>query len=423
MDIVVHKSKLEGVIKIPPSKSESHRFIINSCLAKGINEVKNIVYSEDIKATIQGLENLGAKIEKKENSLIIDGMPLKVKNNYINCNESGSTIRFLIPIGASTGESITFDGNKGLKKRPLGVYKKAFEEKGIEWNALGDDELPVKVNKKLVSGTYKIDGNISSQFITGLIYGLTLVEGKSTIKITSELESKPYIDLTIQCLKYFGVNIKNNEYRSFEIEKSKYVNKNVEVEGDYSQLAFWGLAGLLNGNIYVKGFKPHIKSSQGDKKIISVLKNFGVKIQEKEDGYIFFKSITKGIDIDIRDTPDIGPIICCIGAVSEGITIVRGIKRLRIKECDRVYAVVTELKKLGCNIVDKIDYIEIQGSVLIGGCELETYNDHRMAMALTILSSSLKTSSIIKNISCINKSYPKFLEDFTKLKGNYSFKQ
>ncbi len=419
MDITVNKSELNGEIIIPPSKSMSHRQIISGSLSKGISKISNIVYSEDINATIDAMESLNIRIKKEKDCVIVGHDSIEVKKNYINCNESGSTIRFLIPIAVavSKNETIKFDGKEGLRKRPLQIYEDEFVKKGISWNC-SNDNLPVEIKGELKSGIYKIRGDVSSQFITGLLYGLSLVEGKSKIEIIGDLKSKGYVDLTIKSMLDFGVKVINNNYKSFEIEKSEYKPCDVIVEGDYSQLAFYGLAGVLGKEITVKGFNDKEKSLQGDKEIIKMLKKFGVKIEEFKDGYKFYKSETKGIEVDVSDVPDLAPVLCCVGAISTGVTIIKGIERLKIKECDRGMAIVTELSKLGCNIKHKGSYIEIVGSKLIGNVTLNSYNDHRIAMALTILGSSIGNIKI-KNIESINKSYPEFLNDFKKIKGDF----
>ncbi len=416
MNVTINSSKLKGQIKIPPSKSVAHRSIISGALSNGKSIIKNIDYSKDIISTIEALTCLGVNITKKENAVEIVSNKLYLKKDYINCNESGSTLRFLIPIALTLGKSVTFDGENFLKQRPLYPYFKIFEKSNIFFEI--NNKLPLYLKGQLKSGSYVIQGDVSSQFITGLLFALPLV-GDSEVHVLN-CQSKGYIDITIDVLKDFGVNVINNNYETFYIKKSSYIPRTYEVEGDYSQIAFFALGGIIGEEITVTGL--NLNSKQGDKNIINVLNTLGVKYKTNKDGYTFYNSSLKGdYEINIQNMPDFGPVLFCIGTVIKGTLKIKGIERLKIKECDRVLAMVTELKKLGANIENKNDYVIIKGGKpLKSNVTLNGWNDHRVVMSLAVLCSTLNNTTITDATS-VNKSYPKFFEDFNKIGGKTIF--
>ncbi len=417
MNVLINKSKLYGEINIPPSKSVSHRAIICACLSYDTSTIRNISYSEDIIATIDVMKNLGADIVKYDSYLKVKGNKINLKGNNLYFNESGSTLRFIIPIALTTGSNIVFNGNDSLKKRPLYPYYDIFKKSNISYYNDAKSSLPLCTSGKLTCGNYTITGKVSSQFITGLLYGLSLVEGKSTIIISDELESKGYVDITIDVLKKFGVDIINENHKKYTVTKSTYSAVDYTVEGDYSQLAFYLLAGAIGENVIVTGLDNN--SYQGDKKILDIARMINIETEIEKDRVIIKSSIPKGSEIDIKDMPDFGPALFCIGAVCEGEMKITGIERLRIKESDRVTCMIQELSKLGVNIKDNTDHVIIKGKKnLLSGASLNTHNDHRIAMSLMMLSSIVGNTQI-NNIECIKKSYPGFLKDYEQINGNY----
>ncbi len=416
MNVIITPSKLSGSIVIPPSKSLSHRAIIAASLAEGKSIISNIIYSEDIKATINAMRACGAKIETFDNYLEITGSKVKRVNNVINANESGSTIRFMIPIALTCDEPITFTGENHLVKRPLNVFTEIFDEFNIKYE-VGEDYLPMKVYSGLKSGIYKVRGDISSQFITGLLYALPLLPGDSKIEITTKLESKGYIDLTMDILKKFGIVINTKDYKTFEIKgNQKYKPCDYTVEGDYSQVAFWAVAGSLGADIKMECMNEN--SYQGDKKIIEDINSFGGNVYFKDDILYSLKRETKGTLIDFAQTPDLGPILTVLASLSKGESKFVNIERLRIKECDRVTCMIDELKKLGANLCDNKTYMSINGVTSFGSSlDLDSHNDHRIVMALSIASMACSGPIRIKNAGAIKKSYPHFFDDFKRLGG------
>ena len=353
MKIKIKPSILNGTIEIPPSKSYSHRAVIAAALAEGEKKSKidNLKFSVDITTTTDIMENWGAEIERFENALEIIGNGGKVvpKDKYVQCNESGSTIRFLIPIGITDENELIFDGKGKLVDRPLDSYYRIFDEQEIFYKN-ENGKLPLEVKGKLKAGNYEIDGNISSQFITGLLYALPLLDGDSKLIINKNLESKGYIDLTMEILKLAGIKIKNNDYKSFEIKgNQKYKPFDYTVEGDYSQVAFWIVAGIISANRdnEIKCLHVNKNSLQGDREIIEIVERMGAKLEIFDDYLIVKPSKTQGTVIDISQCPDIGPILTVLAALSEGETRIINGERLRIKESDRITSIKTELNKLG----------------------------------------------------------------------------
>ena len=424
-DYKVYPRKLKGEVKIPPSKSMAHRAVICAALSDGLCKVTNIDYSDDIIATIEAMKSLGAVITKKEDYLEVIGIKSsdnKINDNIdsertIDCNESGSTLRFLVPIAALFEGVNRFVGRGNLGKRPLDTYYKIFEEQGIKYS-YKEGVLDLKTEGKLKAGEFKVKGNISSQFITGLLFTLPLLDGDSKIIITTEMESKGYIDLTLSAIKDFGVEIINNNYEEFIIKGNQtYTSRDYRVEGDYSQAAFFLCGDAVSNEIVVNDLK--LDSLQGDKEVIDILERMGVKIENKDAGLIGTNNgKLNSTIVDGSQCPDIIPVISLAAALCNGTTEVINAGRLRIKECDRLAAVTSELNKLGAKITEKEDGLIIEGvSKLKGGCTVWSHKDHRIAMTLAIASTVCEEPIIIKDYECVSKSYPEFWNDFKNVGG------
>lgn len=417
--VVISPTALRGRVTIPPSKSLGHRGIISAALSKGISNISNVQYSKDIIATLEIMKMLGAKIEKKDNSLVIDGTDIFScgdKEITLQCNESGSTIRFLIPVALVREGQYVFQGKGKLVSRPLTSYYEIFDEKGIEYTTT-EGGLPLKVKGKLSSGIYKLRGDISSQFITGLLFALPLVEGDSEIVVTTELESKGYVDLTLDTLKSFGIEIENQDYKIFKIKgNQQYLPRDYYIEGDYSQGAFFLVAGAIGNDIKCKGLRKD--SLQGDMAILDILKDMGCNFEETDEYVKALPSKTKGIDIDVSQCPDLVPILAVLASMSEGETRILNAKRLRIKECDRLNVTAVELNKIGADITELEDSLIIRGVKEFKGGEVDSHNDHRIVMALSIAATRAKGDIIINNPMAIEKSYPNFFEDYKNLGGS-----
>ena len=424
MKIKIRPGKLNGTIEIPPSKSYSHRAVIAAALAENgkKSKIDNLKFSVDITTTTDIMENWGAEIERFESALEIIGNGGKVapRDKYVQCNESGSTIRFLIPVGITSKNELVFDGKGKLVDRPLDSYYRIFDKQGLKYETTGG-KLPLTVNGKLKPGNYEIDGNISSQFITGLLYALPLLEGDSKLTINKNLESKGYVDLTLEILKLAGIEIVNNDYKSFDIRGNQtYKPFDYIVEGDYSQVAFWIVAGIISANRdnEVKCLHVNKNSLQGDREIIEIVTRMGAKLEIFDDYVIVKPSKTKGTVIDISQCPDIGPVLTVLAALSEGETRIINGERLRIKESDRITSIKTELNKLGGNVSEEGDSLIIQGvEGFRGGITVNAWNDHRIAMSLAIASTRCEKEIILEEAESVRKSYPHFWDDFVKMGG------
>ena len=414
MKIKIYPSKCSGEIKIPSSKSMGHRAIICASLANGKSIISNLDYSDDILATIDGMRKLGANIQCEKDRLIIEGIKSfdNLKDNIIDCNESGSTLRFFIPIFSLTGKKISFTGRNRLLKRPQKIYEEIFKEQNLYYF---QDEDKIEIKGKLKAKEYFIDGNISSQFISGLLFTLPLLEENSIININPPFESASYIDLTMEVLKEFGITINKVTPLRFEIQGGqKYRAKDYKVEGDFSQLAFFAVLGALNNDLKCTGVKHN--SKQGDKAIIDILKKSGVKIEEIEEGYLIHKGKVKGCEIDLGDCPDLGPILNVLAMYGKGEFKTFNAGRLRLKESDRISAMEEELKKLGVEIETTEDEIKILGKKnYLGNIEVFGHKDHRIVMSLAIAGTMLEKPIIIDGAEAVEKSYPKFFQDLESL--------
>ena len=395
---IIKADKLFGEVSPPPSKSILHRYIIGSSLAKGISKIENISFSDDIIATIEAMKKLGAKIEKKENYLLIDGSKTFDKeylnnNSEINCNESGSTLRFLFPLSIIKENKILFKGKGKLFKRPLSPYFENFDKYQIKYSHINENEI--LLDGVLKSGEYQIDGNISSQFITGLLFSLPLLNENSKIIIKGKLESSSYIDITLDCLNKFGIKIINNSYQEFIIEGNQtYKSGNYEVEADYSQVAFFLVANSISSDIKINGLNNN--SLQGDKKIIDFISE--IENWNNEEKLI----------LDGSETPDIIPILSLKACISKKEIEIVNIARLRIKESDRLSATVKELSKLSFDLIEKEDSILINSrkdfnKINNSPVYLSSHSDHRIAMTVAIASTCYEGEIILDNLDCVKK--------------------
>jgi len=412
----IKSAVLKGSVRIPGSKSLSHRAVICAGLSQGVSRIGNISFSEDIAVTINAMESLGVKVKRGTKSLEIKG-PDKLEpiNNPIDCGESASTLRFMIPIAAVTGKPVTFTGRRELVNRPLEPYYKIFDEKHIAYkNRMG--RLPLTVEGRLTPGEYRVRGDVSSQFISGLMFALPLLDGDSKIVMTTELESRPYVDLTVDMLKRFSVHVDNFGYREFMIKgNQKYEATDCSIEGDFSQAAFWLAAGTLGADIECVGM--NMESLQGDKVIMEIIRKMGGGVTASGDAIKAIPSQTNGIVFDASDYPDLVPVVAVLGALSEGTTEIVNAGRLRLKECDRLKAMCSELKKIGADIEEKETGLMIRGKKILEGGITQSWGDHRIAMALAVASVRCREALVIRDASCVKKSYPDFWSHFKMLGG------
>lgn len=413
--ITIKPHAITGELHVVSSKSLSHRYVIAAALAHGKSRIKNILNSDDLTATKEALVSLGAQIHDNE----IIGGPITAYHTMINAKESGSTLRFFIPISMVQKEAVTFIGEGRLAHRPLNVFETMFRPFGYLFERPDDAWLPLKVKGPLQSGIYQMHGNVSSQFLTGLLYALPLIKGTSTIELLSPLESSGYVDLTLLVLKQFGIQIDYHRDRYVIKGNQLYQPQNILIEGDYSQAAFWIVAATIGAPLLLKDLNEH--SLQGDKTILEFVKLMGGVFEFNQNGLYITPSRTHGVTIDLSQTPDLGPILMVLASLSKGKTHIINAKRLRIKESDRLQAMYEELSKLGVKMDIYEDAVTIYGQDSFkGNVSLKTHGDHRIAMALAVASIRAKGPIILDDETVVSKSYPTFFEEFKRLGGIFN---
>lgn len=419
-------TKLQGTVQAPSSKSMGHREIICAGLAAGTSIVDNISMSKDIEATVRLLRALGVTVESVPSRLagrcalqLTGTGHLRAAASTADCGESGSTLRFFIPLGALLGSALTFTGQGKLVSRPLQPYYDIFDKQGLRYSTT-EGQLPLTVCGRLKSGIFKLPGNVSSQFVSGLLFALPLLHGPSVLQITSPLESSAYVDLTLQCLRKYGIAIVNQgnaHHRYLIMGGQRYRAQNSRVEGDWSQAAFWAVGGCLGAGITCSGV--YFASLQGDKVILEIMERMGAAIEQGEGQVTVSSSATKGTLIDAANCPDIIPVLTALAAVSEGTTNIINAGRLRIKECDRLAAMTSELNKLGAEITERPEGLVIKGHPegLRGGAQVDAWNDHRIAMSLAIVAQRCAEPLELTGAASVSKSYPNFWEDYQSVGG------
>ena len=416
MNILVSPSKLSGNVTVPGSKSASHRAIICSALSKGASTLNNVNYNDDIIATIEAAKAIGARFEQNDTLKVI-GIKEVPQKAIINCKESGSTLRFFAPIVSALGITTEFFGEGRLPERPMEPLLTILKEHGIKVSTTGKEMFTL--SGKLNSGEFSLPGDISSQYITGLLFALPILEGDSTIKITTKLESKSYINMTIDMLSNFGITITETMEGYLVKGGQKYKPKDIMVEGDYSGAAFWLGASALGHNIAVKGVA--LQSSQGDKAITDVLKSMNSRALCENDTLELSSERLYSTSVDASDIPDLIPILALVAAFAKGKTSIYNAKRLIIKESNRLVSTAEGINNLGGKAEVTNDGLIVTGKPsLKGGGIVDSFSDHRIAMSMIIGAINCQEPTTILETNCITKSYPDFLKDFKSLGGKYN---
>ena len=394
MKVKILPSKTSGEVSAPPSKSFAHRYLIGSVLSRGKCVIKNIADSDDISATLSCIEQLGGSVTKDGNIVtVIPTNEKQIENAVFDCKESGSTLRFFIPVVLATGaKNCTFLGSERLLARGIKEYEKLFENSDVK---IKSDEKSIEVNGTLSAGNYEISGEVSSQYTTGMLFALSVLDGKSTLKITGNAESRAYVDMTIKVLKDFGADITETEKNFFEINgKGRLSPGEFTVEGDWSNAAFLIALSRLLGTISVSGLNEN--SVQGDR--------FCTAAFDALDG--------ENAEIDLKDCPDLAPILFSYAAYKNGGKFINT-RRLRVKESDRANVMAEELKKFGANVKVYENSVEIEKTQLKPPIvPLCGHNDHRIVMALSVLAAVLGAE--IDGAEAVNKSYPDFFRVIKK---------
>ncbi|MDR2532207.1 MAG: 3-phosphoshikimate 1-carboxyvinyltransferase [Oscillospiraceae bacterium] len=436
MDIKITPQKLTGEIAAITSKSAAHRALICAALSKEKTRISFRDNSKDISATIDCLSAMGAGITGGIDFFDVSGITQKKNAPVIDCKESGSTFRFLLPLSAILCNNAKFIGEGRLPERPIADLLNTLRANGVNFSA---DKLPFEVSGELKNGEYILPGNISSQFVSGLLFALPLLSGDSIIRLTSPLESKAYADMTVNMLKNFGIGITQSEDGYIVKGGQKYQScpehvikqstaHSTEVENDWSNAAFFLAAGALSSGgkgVCVTGLD--MDSAQGDKKIVKLLKEFGADVEitdiwsgkDKKTMIFVSPNELEGLETDVSEIPDLLPILAVISAFAKGQTTLYNASRLRLKESDRLSSVCEMLRALGADAEEKPDALIITGGGNLKGGIADSKGDHRIAMSAAVCACFCEGEVIIKGAEAVEKSYPRFFEDFAKLGGNY----
>lgn len=402
MNKTINKSIAKGTVKVPPSKSMAHRYIICAGLSKGVSTITNVDYSEDIKATIDCIKALGVKVEAKESSIIIDGSNVSNKADISQidfmCRESGSTMRFFMGIAMTLPCISNFYGSETLRNRPFGIYEDILNKNNELSFSKQEDKIVIRGGIK--ENDFEIAGNISSQFVTGLLLALSLKKEGGKITLIPPVESRSYINMTIQAMREFGIDVDWESENVLRVKENQtYIARDIEVEGDYSNAAFLDAFNFIGGDVKVEGLNP--KSLQGDKVYLEC----------------FEKLKKEKATIDIADCPDLGPVLFSVAAANHG-GIFTSTARLKIKESDRGSVMCEELAKLGVKTHMEENSIEIESNGISSPSELLSgHNDHRIVMSLSLLLTLV--GGTITEAEAVRKSYPGFFDDIGKLGVGY----
>ncbi len=412
MQAIIKPGELHGDISAVPSKSDAHRLLIAAALADGPTRIAMNGSSKDIDATADCLCAMGAKIVPEPDGLTVYPLDRDTASPVLDCSESGTTLRLLLPVTAALFQNVRIIGRGRLPDRPLKELIGCLRANGAEFDS---ESLPLTLLGSLQAGEYCIPGNVSSQYISGLLFALPLLNKESYIQLTSPLESAGYVDMTLSVLGRFGIQIHKQEDGFFIPGGQRYRSPgSLRVEGDWSNAAFFLAAGALSQSVLVTGLGP---SMQPDQTIHKLLSRFGAIVEQRGDGVLVMPAPLHGIDIDVSQSPDLVPILAVIGALSMGQTRLYNARRLRMKESDRLFSVTAMLRALGAQVQELPDELVIAGSRLSGGT-VDCCGDHRIAMAAAIAATVADGETTLTGAQCVEKSYPTFFEDFMTLGGN-----
>lgn len=413
MVVEVSKSEYFGKVIAVPSKSYAHRLLISASLKKGKTVIKNVGESLDVLATVNCLNSLGAKISLKKGNAIVYGIEKPNDNAILDAGESGSTLRFLLPIVCALGVKAEFQGRGRLLKRP--------NDKLIETlNTNGSLVEGVTTNGKLLPGVYKLDASISSQYVSGLLLALPLLDGDSELVLEGNIVSKNYIDITLEVLRLSGIKVIKTE-NGFKIKGNQEyrLQKVVKCENDWSSACFPLVAGAIGKKVTVQGL--NLTSVQGDKTILEVLKDTGARVKLSKNKVIVFGGEKKGFSVNIEHAPDLAPVLSVLASDCNGESKIFGVERLKIKESDRIKAILETLNKAGIQASYNGEYLKIIGNEP-KRADYDGFNDHRIVMSAVLLSSLAGGVSTVSDANAVDKSYPSFYKDIRRLGGKYNVK-
>ena len=411
MNITLPAGELCGTVAIPASKSQAHRLLICAALGKTPVKLHCDGLSKDITATARCLQALGAEVAL-ENDNTIHLTPSAVQSPAaLPCGESGSTLRFLLPVAAALGVEATFWMEGRLPQRPLAPLDSEMERHGVTFTREGDT---LTITGQLSAGDYTLPGNVSSQYISGLLMALPMLHGDSTLTVTGKVESAAYIAMTEDALRLAGIDFEKEGW-TYRIPGGQVcaLPRELHVEGDWSNAAFFLCAGALSKDgVTVTGL--NMASSQGDRAVVDILRQFGARVAESESSVTVTAAPLHGITIDAKAIPDLVPVLSVTAACAAGETRIVNAGRLRLKESDRIATTAALLRALGGSVEEHPDGLTIRGAALTDGT-VDAANDHRIAMSAAI--AAIRCAVTVEGIECVRKSYPRFWEDYTALKG------
>ena len=409
----ISPAPLGGTVSAIASKSDAHRLLILAALSRGETKLLMEQRSEDIDATISCLRALGATIEILPDGVYVRGIERVNENPLLDCGESGSTFRFMLPVACALSERVRFTGSGRLPERPIGELMRVMQAHGVAFSA---ERLPFETTGRLTGGDFSLPGNVSSQYLTGLLLALPSLDEDSTISLTTRLESAAYVDITLHALRRFGVQVRA-ENGVYAVSGGQTIQSPgaLRVDGDWSNAAFFLAAGALGNPVTMTGL--NLESPQGDKAIVTALRTFGAQVEATADEVTVSPAQLAGCTIDVGETPDLLPILAVLGASAAGETRLVNAARLRLKESDRLASVSAMLRALGGTVEELPDALVITGGTFVGGT-VDSCRDHRIAMSAAIASIRCMSEVTILGADAVNKSYPAFYQDFNHLGGH-----
>jgi 3-phosphoshikimate 1-carboxyvinyltransferase len=417
---VKNTERLEGEVSAPPSKAYTHRMLIAASLANGISRISNPLVSDDTQATLEAVKALGAKIELSENCWTIHGtQQVRTPRQPIDCRESGSTLRFMIPVAAIAPGPSTFLFGASFERRPVEPLLESLRELGVESTVQEDGSSVTVSGGGIIGGKTSIRGDVSSQFISGLLFASPKAKVDTEISISPKLESRGYVEMTLEVIIEHCIEgaVNHDLSRLWIPANQSYRPCDHTVPGDFSSAAFLlAAAAVTSSHITVN--RLEYQTSQGDREIVGILEEMGAAVTVGEDYVEVTEESLAGVDIDAKDIPDLVPVCTVLACYAEGTSEIYNAKRLRYKESDRLDSISTELKKMGADITVNEDGLTINGGCPLHGATVDPHNDHRIAMACAVAALGAEGETKIQNVECINKSYPQFFSDMRVLGAN-----
>jgi 3-phosphoshikimate 1-carboxyvinyltransferase len=400
-----------GEVEAPPSKSYTHRAFVVAALAEGRSKIRDPLRSGDTRATLKGLEALGVRIwDGEEVAIEGTGGRLQAREEVIDCENSGTSLRLLSGLAALDGP-VTLTGDESIQKRPMGPLLEALQQLGVEARSLGEGGRPpiVVEGGGIRGGKVEVRGDVSSQFVSSLLIAAPYAQRDVEIVMTTPLRSRPYVDITLDLMEHFGVEGENQGYERFGVAAGqRYQGREYRVEGDYSSSSYFLALGALPGSrVVVRNLSP--ESKQGDRKILEILEGMGARVRRSEKGVTVEGRGLRGLEVDLGDSPDLLPTVAVLAARAEGRTEIRNVGHARFKETDRLRACALELRKMGAEVEEEEEGLTIVGERLTGA-RVESYGDHRMAMALTLAGLSAEGTTVIEGVECVGISFPGFFD-------------